>query len=791
MVASHVLVKFQCFIFLLQWLQVTSAETPPNAYRPITKPGCQDRCGNVSIPYPFGIGEGCFIGDYFGLTCSNDTFYFSKPMTGTFTISDISISDGEFTTGVILATDCSDKKIKTYTASAHLNKFTFSNTKNKFIAIGCDTWAYLGRGDKGNIGTGCMSVCKTMNDITTDGSCSGIGCCKASIPSGLSLYNASVRSMDETRMNLTFNPCSYAFLVKESWFQFNSSYLKDFQDNGAIQVPVVVDWTIGYAATCNEAKRNQTSYACGLNSDCITSTNAPGYRCICKKGYEGNPYLNSSTGGECQDIDECNAKRDLDERCESERNICINTEGGYRCPCKQGFVSQNEKNGISECIPRQRNSNKTVVDVCIGLIFLVVILVASFWLSWGYRKRKHMQIKEEFFKQNGGLILNRLLDEREEDIESSRNGRGGKKHRSIATIYTEKELSKATNNYHDSNILGRGGFGTVYKGVLSNGTVVAIKKTKIVDRNQNEQFINEIAVLSQINHKNVVQLLGCCLESEVPLLVYEFVTNGTLHQHLHEGPENQTGSATLSWENRLRIALEVAGSLAYLHAEASIPIIHRDIKSSNVLLDEDYKAKVADFGASRLNPTDQAQLSTVVQGTFGYLDPEYMLSNQLTVKSDVYSFGVLLVELLTSKAVFSPDRAEEERNLANYFLSSMKTNRLFVILDGNLARYDNERVSSVDVHQQIQQMAELAQKCLRMKGENRPTMKEVAMALHGLMMISSSQPGVLDDDYMFTNTTKEERMLLAESAKLLSYTDSITTIGDSSMGVLASQNEGR
>ncbi|KAI3889482.1 hypothetical protein MKX03_025481 [Papaver bracteatum] len=792
MEASQVLVKFQCFIFLLLWLQVASAETPTTPSRPITKPGCQDSCGNVSIPYPFGIGEGCYIGDNFELTCKDST---KPPVYGeNYDVSKISIRDGDITTDVLISTDCSDEKIPANnTAWASFRKFTFSNTKNKFVAMGCDTYAYLGLGNKRNYRSlACTSVCNTLKDVT-DGSCTGSGCCELSIPPGLALYNASVRSLYQPRRNLSFNPCSYAFLVEKEWFKFSWLDLKNFQNYGSRQVPVVIDWTIG-DKTCEDAVRNKTTYACGPHSDCIPGENAPGYRCNCKSGFAGNPYLNSSSGGECQDIDEC-----LNNPC-GRGSICNNTIGGYTCHCQEGYKEYGK-----ECIPptltptpsqiqyqiSNINAVKIVVGVCVGLLLLVVSLVASFWSYWGYRKRKHVQVKEEFFKKNGGLILNRLLDEREDDIESSWNGRGGNKHRSIATIYTEKELSKATNNYHESQILGRGGFGTVFKGVLSNGTVVAIKKTKVVDRDQNEQFINEIAVLSQINHKHVVQLLGCCLESEVPLLVYEYVTNGTLHQHLHDGREHQTRSSALSWENRLRIALEVAGALAYLHAEASIPIIHRDVKSSNVLLDDDYKAKVSDFGASRLIPSDQAQLSTVVQGTFGYLDPEYMLSNQLTEKSDVYSFGVLLVELLTGKAVFSPDRLQEERNLANYFLTSMKTNRLFVILDGNLVRYDSERVSSVHGHQQIQQMAELAQKCLRMKGENRPTMKQVAMVLHRLMMISSTEPGVLDDDYMFTNTTKEERMLLAESAKLLSYTDSITTIGDSSKGMLALETEGR
>ncbi|XP_026442907.1 wall-associated receptor kinase 5-like [Papaver somniferum] len=443
-------------------------------------------------------------------------------------------------------------------------------------------------------------------------------------------------------------------------------------------------------------------------------------------------------------------------------------------------------NPLESSNSQHKNLNNIVVGACLDLFLLLMSLLTGLWIYWGYKKRKHMEVREEFFKKNGGLILNQLLDEREEDIETSRYVKGEKKHRSIAKIYTEQELTKATNNYHESQILGRGGFGTVYKGTLSNGEVVAIKKTKIVDMDQNEQFINEIAVLSQINHKNVVQLLGCCLESEVPLLVYEYIANGTLHQHLHERRE---GSVTLSWENRLRIASEVAGSLAYLHSEASIPIIHRDVKSGNVLLEDDFKAKVADFGGSRLNPTNEAQLSTVVQGTFGYLDPEYMQSSQLTDKSDVYSFGVLLVELITGEAVLSKDRPEEDRNLASYFLSSMKTNRLFAILDESLVKNDIERVGSVVGHQQIQEMAELAQKCLRMKGENRTSMKEVAIVLHGITRVSSNHPWVLDDEE--GATSKEERMLLLESAELLSYTDSISTIGDSSKGISEYQTEGR
>ncbi|KAI3989548.1 hypothetical protein MKX01_031602 [Papaver californicum] len=782
----HLLLNFQCFLVLLCLQLASTIGTPITPSKVITKPGCQDKCGNVSIHYPFGIGDGCAIDDvHFKIRCSETFPDNIIPVYGdNLNVSNISTEDGEMTIALFISTDCSDKSLQSVNYNTNLVQFTFSNTKNKFIAIGCDTLALNSVTISGNISiTGCLSSCNKIGDAT-NGTCNGIGCCEASIPSGLTKYGVQVRGISPSgRRTLDFNRCSYAFLTETNSFNFSSSYLKNFNNYGTVGVPAVVDWTIG-TETCEEAQRNLTSYACGPNSVCKQGNNgAKGYLCGCKPGYDGNPYLNKSTGGHCQDVNECIRGT---HNCTGPGSNCTNTEGSFNCYCNNGYTAAN---GTRECSPNQNRSMINQIVVGASLSFSL-LLVTGFWLYWVYRKRKHMKVKEEFFKQNGGLILNRLLDERKEDIEtnknSSKSGRGEKKHRSIATIYTEKELSKATNNYHDSQILGRGGFGTVYKGTLSNGKV----KTKIVNLDQNEQFINEIAVLTQINHKNVVQLLGCCLESEVPLLVYEYVGNGTLYQHLHEHLENQETPAFLSWETRLRIASEVAGSLSYLHSEASIPIIHRDVKSSNVLLDDDYKAKVADFGASRLNPTDEAQLSTIVQGTFGYLDPEYMLSSQLTEKSDVYSFGVLLVEMLTGKPIFSLDRPEEDRNLANYFLSSMKTNRLFAILDNSMVQNDNERVSSVHGHQQIQQMAELAQKCLRMKGENRPSMKEVAMVLHGLMMISSSYPGILEgEDTMYTS--REEHMLLLGSAKLLSYTDSISTIGDSSKGISALETEGR
>lgn len=287
-------------------------------------------------------------------------------------------------------------------------------------------------------------------------------------------------------------------------------------------------------------------------------------------------------------------------------------------------------------------------------------------------------------------------------------------------IFTAEELEKATNNYADDRILGRGGYGTVYKGILPDKRIVAIKKSRVMDESQIEQFINEMVILTQVNHRNVVKLLGCCLESEVPLLVYEYVSNGTLFEHVH----SRGGMTWLSWQNRLRIASEAAGALSYLHSAASIPVIHRDVKTANILLDEHYTAKISDFGASRLVSLDQTEVTTLVQGTLGYLDPEYFHSSQLTDKSDVYSFGVVLAELLTGKRPIDMERSQEQRNLTTYFVMSVKENKLFQILEPRVVREGSL--------EQLQAIGELVKRCLHLNGEDRPTMKDVAMELEGL-----------------------------------------------------------
>ncbi|XP_074311359.1 wall-associated receptor kinase-like 2 [Silene latifolia] len=287
-------------------------------------------------------------------------------------------------------------------------------------------------------------------------------------------------------------------------------------------------------------------------------------------------------------------------------------------------------------------------------------------------------------------------------------------------LFTVTELEKATDNFNDNRILGQGGQGMVYKRMLMDGKIVAIKTAKKVDESQVEQFINELVILSQINHRNVVKVLGCCLETEVPILVYEFIPNGTLYELIHD----QGQEFHLNWKMRLQIAAESAEAVAYLHSSSSAPIYHRDIKSTNILLDEYCRAKVSDFGTSKAINIDQTHVTTVVLGTYGYLDPEYFQSNQFTEKSDVYSFGVVLVELITGKKPICPMGNGGWINLATEFLTEMEEGRVLDMLDARIINEGKE--------DEFMAIAEIARKCLNMNGKQRPTMKEIAVHLDGI-----------------------------------------------------------
>ncbi|XP_021603260.1 wall-associated receptor kinase-like 9 [Manihot esculenta] len=388
--------------------------------------------------------------------------------------------------------------------------------------------------------------------------------------------------------------------------------------------------------------------------------------------------------------------------------ICFRRLSSNIDECKD--PKYNPCKGITKCV-NASGSHKCVADakwivlLCVGGAIGVLLIGFGAWKLYKLiKKRRSIELKKQFFKRNGGLLLQQQI--------TSSNGSVQK-----TKIFTSKELEKATDRFNQNRILGQGGQGTVYKGMLDDGRIVAVKMSKLVDEENLQEFINEVVILSQINHRNVVRLLGCCLETEVPLLVYEFIPNGSLFEYLHD-PNVET---SLPWEMRVRIAGEIAGALAYLHSAASIPVYHRDIKSTNILLDEKHRAKVSDFGTSRSIAIDQTHLTTHVHGTFGYLDPEYFQSSQFTDKSDVYSFGVVLVELLSGKKPICSSSSQETMSLATYFIYLMEENRLFDIVDIRITE---------DCHkEEIAAVANLALRCLNLNGKKRPAMVEVAIEL--------------------------------------------------------------
>nr|XP_017220643.1 PREDICTED: wall-associated receptor kinase-like 10 [Daucus carota subsp. sativus] len=355
-----------------------------------------------------------------------------------------------------------------------------------------------------------------------------------------------------------------------------------------------------------------------------------------------------------------------------------------------------------------------IIGTAVTCYGLCVLLANTRWLCEVIRRRKIHRLKEKFFKRNGGLLLKQQISSTKGNVETTK-------------LFTSTELEKATDEYNVDRIIGQGGLGTVYKGMLTDGRIVAVKKSKIEDESKLEHFINEVVILSQINHRNIVKLHGCCLETEVPLLVYEFIPNGTLMQYIHE----QNEYFPLTWDVRIRVATEIAGALYYLHSAASVPIYHRDIKSSNILLDEKYTAKVADFGTSRSISNDQTHLTTRVQGTFGYLDPEYFRSSQFTDKSDVYSFGVVLVELLTGQKPILPARLDDEaRSLATLFSLAMEENRILDILDS--------QIKNEGGMEEMIAFANIAYRCLNPNGRKRPMMKQVVAELESIRNTNES-----------------------------------------------------
>ncbi|KAH9668500.1 putative LRR receptor-like serine/threonine-protein kinase [Citrus sinensis] len=309
--------------------------------------------------------------------------------------------------------------------------------------------------------------------------------------------------------------------------------------------------------------------------------------------------------------------------------------------------------------------------------------------------------------------------------------------------FTYGEMALATNNFNSSTQIGQGGYGKVYKGILPDGTVVAVKRAQEGSLQGEKEFLTEIQFLSRLHHRNLVSLVGYCDEEGEQMLVYEFMSNGTLRDQLSAKSKEPLGFAM-----RLSIALGSSRGILYLHTEADPPVFHRDIKASNILLDHKFTAKVADFGLSRLAPVPDiegivpAHVSTVVKGTPGYLDPEYFLTHKLTDKSDVYSLGVVFLELLTGMQPIS-----HGKNIVREVNIAYQSSMMFSVIDGNMGSYPSECV---------EKFIKLALKCCQDETDARPSMSEVMRELESIWNMMPESDTKTPEFINSEHTSKEE-----------------------------------
>ncbi|CAJ2657886.1 unnamed protein product [Trifolium pratense] len=539
----------------------------------IAQQRCSSKCGDVSIPFPFGMKEPhCYAHKWFEIECKlNKTSHIHKPYLKSLNL-EVRAFDNDLgmveIMNPIYHSNCKEKKNnKTVVINLRHSPFVYSQDVNTFLAVGCNELAFLE--SNGTTVGGCVSICDDNNNNNFSNfnfrsdSCNGKYCCETSLPLHLSEYNTKFRGLGEQNSD----NCSYALIVSKPWVSFSgsyesspfyessyyknlycqSTYYESYMSNYAVKklnelknmeyAPAVFEWEILNDMLINSTFQLPSESNCYHSNVTSLSNRATGRKCECVEGYGGNPYV---AGG-------CTATR------------------------YSGFYGK-----------KNNRWKKWVIVGISSSVGSIGFLIGLWFLFKDVKKRIIKKYREKFFKRNGGLLLQKRMSSGEVNVERT-------------TLFTLKDLKKATENFNKNRVLGKGGQGTVYKGMLVDGKIVAVKKYKV--EGKVEEFINEFVILSQINNRNVVKLLGCCLETEIPLLVYEFIPNGNLFEYLHD----QNEDIPMTWDIRLRIATEIAGALFYLHSTACQPIYHRDIKSTNIMLDEKYRAKLADFGASRIS----------------------------------------------------------------------------------------------------------------------------------------------------------------------------------------------
>ncbi|AQK46203.1 Putative leucine-rich repeat receptor-like protein kinase family protein [Zea mays] len=338
---------------------------------------------------------------------------------------------------------------------------------------------------------------------------------------------------------------------------------------------------------------------------------------------------------------------------------------------------------------QKKNSSKTgvIVGVVIGAAVLGVLALAGICM-WRQKRRKLLLEQQELYS-----IVGR------------------------PNVFVYGELRTATENFSSNNLLGEGGYGSVYKGKLADGRVVAVKQLSETSHQGKQQFAAEIETISRVQHRNLVKLYGCCLEGNKPLLVYEYLENGSLDKALFGN-----GKLNLDWPTRFEICLGIARGLAYLHEESSIRVVHRDIKASNVLLDANLNPKISDFGLAKLYDDKKTHVSTKVAGTFGYLAPEYAMRGHMTEKVDVFAFGVVILETLAGRPNFDNTLDEDKVYILEWVWQLYEENHPLDMLDPKLAEFNSDEVLRA-IH--------VALLCTQGSPHQRPSMSRAVSILAG------------------------------------------------------------
>ncbi|AEE28610.1 putative proline-rich receptor-like protein kinase PERK11 RLK-Pelle-PERK-1 family [Arabidopsis thaliana] len=403
-------------------------------------------------------------------------------------------------------------------------------------------------------------------------------------------------------------------------------------------------------------------------------------------------------------------------------------------------ANSNGDGGTSQQSNESNYTEKTVIGIGIAGVLVILFIAGVFFVrrkqkkgsssprSNQYLPPANVSVNTEGFihyrqKPGNGNSSAQNSSPDTNSLGNPKHGRGTPDSAVIGTSkihFTYEELSQITEGFCKSFVVGEGGFGCVYKGILFEGKPVAIKQLKSVSAEGYREFKAEVEIISRVHHRHLVSLVGYCISEQHRFLIYEFVPNNTLDYHLHG-----KNLPVLEWSRRVRIAIGAAKGLAYLHEDCHPKIIHRDIKSSNILLDDEFEAQVADFGLARLNDTAQSHISTRVMGTFGYLAPEYASSGKLTDRSDVFSFGVVLLELITGRKPVDTSQPLGEESLVEW----ARPRLIEAIEKGDISEVVDPRLENDYVESEVYKMIETAASCVRHSALKRPRMVQVVRAL--------------------------------------------------------------